>query len=213
MNILILGPTWRNDPIKEFLETRGDQVFMSNDRVDLAFAQKYKIDWILSSGYGPILKDPLVSHYKDRIVNLHATYLPYGKGIGTTFFGFLAGTPAGVSLHFIDSGIDTGDILFRKKIEPKPDDTLRTFYATLLDELRLFFIEKWDDLQNGRYERIRQQDLNIDVDYHSRVESEKFMDLLPLKWDTPIEFVKKLGADFSLGKEFWQHYDDEIKGL
>ena len=132
MNVLLLGPLWRNEPIKRFLEEHGNTVVAYNDEINTELVEQHAIDIILSSGYGPIIKEPIVSRYHNKIYNLHATYLPYGKGIGTTFFSVFEGSPTGVSIHYIDAYIDTGDILFRRAVEYTTDDTLRTFYHTLL---------------------------------------------------------------------------------
>ena len=44
------------------------------------------------------------------------SYLPFNRGAHSNFWSFIENTPAGVSIHKIDKGIDTGNIIFRKKI-------------------------------------------------------------------------------------------------
>ena len=163
MNVLLLGPLWRNEPIKRFLEEHGNTVVAYNDEINTELVEQHAIDIILSSGYGPIIKEPIVSRYHNKIYNLHATYLPYGKGIGTTFFSVFEGSPTGVSIHYIDAYIDTGDILFRRAVEYTTDDTLRTFYHTLLAETEKLFIEHWNEIADRDYTPMQQETLGIEV--------------------------------------------------
>ena len=51
------------------------------------------------------------------IVNLHKAYLPYNKGAHPNFWSFAENTPSGITIHVIDSGIDTGNIIYRKFID------------------------------------------------------------------------------------------------
>lgn len=44
-------------------------------------------------------------------MNLHISYLPWNKGADPNFWSCIDGTPAGVTLHHIDAGVDTGDII------------------------------------------------------------------------------------------------------
>jgi methionyl-tRNA formyltransferase len=209
MNILLLGPLWRNAPIRDFLVAKGNNVECTSDPIDLELTQRLKIEFILSSGYGPIIKPPVVRAFPEKILNLHATYLPYGKGIGTTFFAIFEGVPTGVSIHFIDESIDTGAVLKRKKVEYKKTDTLRTFYDVLLKETEALFFDSWEEIISGECKPLPQSTFNISVPYRSRIDSERFMDLLPLKWDTPLSTVEAMGAEFRFSEAFWDLYEEE----
>ena len=78
--------------------------------------------YIISSGYAHKIPQDIVDLYRSRLINLHASYLPWGKGIGTILFSLL-GQLLGVSFHLIDKEIDTGDILHRVRMEPDVEDT------------------------------------------------------------------------------------------
>ena len=210
MKIALLGPLWRNAPIRDFLIKKGNSVECTGDPITLEYTKAHGIELIISSGYGPIIKPPVVRAFPRKIINLHATYLPYGKGIGTTFFSIFEGSPTGVSIHYIDEKIDTGDIIARKPIPYKPTDTLRTFYVTLLEETEKFFYEHWDAIAAGTNQVLPQSELKIHVPYRSRIDSERYMDLLPQKWDTPVSQAEEMGADFFFSESFWNKYEEEI---
>jgi len=210
MNILLLGPDSRNKRIKEFLLEQNHIVISTTEEITLEFLEKQKIDFIISSGYAPIIKGPIISEYQHRIINLHISYLPYGKGIYPSFWSFFERTPKGVSIHFIDKGIDTGNIIFQKEVSFSKDDTLKTSHEKLMAELEALFIEKWDEIENEDFKLVPQKELGIKVNYHNRIDSERWIELLPERWDTLIRDVEEIGAEFSLSELFWGKYDREI---
>ena len=209
MKILLLGPAWRNAELKTYLEYLGDECLMSQDEITPEFIDREGIQVILSAGYHLRIKPDVIAAADGFVVNLHATYLPWGKGIGTTFFAYLLGHPTGVSVHYIDNKIDTGDIIVQRPLDRMPKDTLRTFYHFILDETEKLFRENWPAIREGKAPRITQSDFDVDVPYFSRTDSEAFMDQLPKKWDTPLEVVELWGAEMAVSEEFWRLYEDE----
>ncbi|MFN8391629.1 MAG: formyltransferase family protein [Bdellovibrionota bacterium] len=210
MKILLLGPLWRNAPIRDFLQSKGNEVECTGEPITLDFAQSKHIEFIISSGYGPIIRPEVVHAFPRRVINLHATYLPYGKGIGTTFFSVFEGTPTGVSIHYIDEKIDTGDVIVRRLVPYSSGDTLRTFYGKLLAATEQLFRDTWDQIAASTNPTIPQRTFELSVPYRSRVDSERFMDLLPLKWDTPLTTVEAMGAEFFCSENFWLRFEADI---
>src|SRR5947209_1979839 len=60
------------------------------------------------------------------------------------------GTPKGVSLHRIDAGLDTGDLLGQRRLWFGPAETLASSYERLRREVESFFAESWPSLIDGR---------------------------------------------------------------
>ena len=73
-------------------------------------------DFILSFGFRKIISENLIKKIKKPIFNIHLSYLPFNRGAHPNFWSFIENTPAGVSIHKIDKGIDSGNIILRKKI-------------------------------------------------------------------------------------------------
>ena len=69
-------------------------------------------DVVLVFGTG-ILRDPLLSTFEGRIINIHLGLSPYYRGAGTNFWPLVNREPelVGATIHYIDAGIDTGPIL------------------------------------------------------------------------------------------------------
>jgi folate-dependent phosphoribosylglycinamide formyltransferase PurN len=80
--------------------------------------------------FGPgIIREPLLSALPaGRTLNLHQGLSPYYRGSGTNFWPYLEGRLhcIGVTVHYLDRGIDTGGIIAHGRPEIEPSDTLHT---------------------------------------------------------------------------------------
>ena len=61
----------------------------------------------------------------------------------------LEATPAGVTIHYIDAGVDTGDVIAQREVALADDDTLATAYAKLQDAMAALFREQWPAIRAG----------------------------------------------------------------
>lgn len=209
MKILILGPQSRNERIISFLEEMGNSTSITEEPIDLAFAEKNEIEFLVSNGYAPILKPPLITEYAGRIINIHPSYLPYGRGIGGNFWSFFLGSPKGVSVHLINSDIDTGDVLVQRLAEFGPGENLRTSNATLIKAAEDLFIEAWPEISAGDATPLPQDEMTAG-NYHNRRQTEQMLDYLPELWETPTSHVEELGADMSVSAALWSAVDRDI---
>lgn len=97
-------------------------------------------DLVVSFGYRHIVPAAVIAASSAPILNLHIAYLPWNRGAHPNFWSFFDGTPSGVTIHLMDAGIDTGAILYQKRVDFPPE--LRTFsqtYAYLLAEIEALF--------------------------------------------------------------------------
>lgn len=93
-------------------------------------------DLAVSFGYRHILKKELLERTTIAIINLHIAYLPYNRGSHPNFWAFYDGTPSGVTIHLIDGGIDTGPILYQKKVEFNAwESSFAATYTRLIQEI------------------------------------------------------------------------------
>ena len=69
-------------------------------------------DVVLVFGTG-ILREPFLSAFQGRVINLHLGLSPYYRGAGTNFWPLVNAEPeyVGATIHYLDAGIDTGPIL------------------------------------------------------------------------------------------------------
>lgn len=193
MRILLASRVQDYQPVYDFLREKRYEVVYTENRFDLPWLQAQGIDCIVSYCYGPIIKPPVITVYKQRIVNIHNSYLPYGRGILPNVWSFFKDTPKGVSLHFIDEGIDTGHIIVRKLVRFDEKETLASSHAKLMDCERKLFYEYADAIFKGDVVAVPQATLGEAGSYHSRSLSLALMELFPLKWDTPVGEVERMG--------------------
>ncbi len=184
--ILILGPNLRNINIKKKLISDGYKVDIFNKKIDLEKIKNNNYDFLISSGYPFKINKKIVSNFKNKIINLHATFLPWGKGIGTTFFSFLLFQPLGLSIHYINKEFDMGNIICRFKFNEKRNDTTRSLYLRLLKKLEKFFIENSKKILKNELITISQKKQISNPKYYSREEFEKIIRFLPKGYDTKL---------------------------
>ena len=151
-------------------------------------------DWIVSFGYRHIIHPSVLAQFGSRAINLHISMLPWNRGADPNLWSFLEDTPKGVSIHYLDSGIDTGKILVQREVLPTRQDTLRTSYERLLREIESLFIDTWPAIRSGKKD-CRQQDGS--GSFHVLSDRKRFQSYLTEGWETPVKKIvglaKKIG--------------------
>ena len=155
MKILFLG--YRSCRLISFLrDCDMHTIVESTDKISFESVRDFDPDLIISYGYRHILKGNILQTYKDKIINLHISYLPWNRGAYPNIWSAIDDTPHGITIHLIDEGIDTGDILYQKKIDIPLSDSLRTAYEKLQSEIQDLFIKNWKEIENFKFTRIKQ---------------------------------------------------------
>jgi methionyl-tRNA formyltransferase len=90
-------------------------------------------------------------------INLHPAFLPYNRGNYPNVWSIVEKTPAGVTLHYIDEGLDTGDIVAQEKVVIEPTDTGGTLYRKLELAALELFQRTWPSIELGTAPRRRQR--------------------------------------------------------
>lgn len=93
----------------------------SHEAEILTALKEYRIDWICLAGYMRLLSSDFVNTWKslhegaEQIVNIHPSRLPAYAGLEAVQRAFAAQEKeVGVTLHFVDAGMDTGEIIEQK---------------------------------------------------------------------------------------------------
>ena len=86
-----------------------------------------KADYLVLAGFMKILSVDFVRKYKGKIINVHPSLLPAFPGAHGIKDAFEAKVPeTGVTVHWVDEGVDTGPVILQKKVSVSPEDTLET---------------------------------------------------------------------------------------
>jgi len=144
--LLFLGYDNNQTRLIETLASDGYEVWHSSDEIDTLEG----FDLTISFGYRHIIRTSILREAVCPIINLHIGYLPYNRGSHPNFWSFYDSTPSGITIHVLDEGIDTGDVLVQRYINF--DDGEVTFtetYKRLMNELEDLFIEHRSDILAG----------------------------------------------------------------
>jgi methionyl-tRNA formyltransferase len=117
------------------------------------------------------LSKEFIDLFPKGIVNLHPSYLPFNRGQYPNVWSIVEETPAGVSLHYIDEGIDTGDIIAQRKVRVLWKDTGMSLYGKLERKAVELFKEYWQTIRQGKQQRIPQTQAK--GTYHTTKDVEK----------------------------------------
>ena len=119
--------------------------------------------------YHRILKDKVIKRFKHGIVNLHGGLLPHYRGSSNHIFAILNNEKKfGVSLHYINSGVDTGDIIKRKIFLISKDETGYSLFKKVnIHGLKLFF-DYLKNIKKGKIHKETPQNLRLGKNYQIR---------------------------------------------
>lgn len=111
----------------------------------------YKVDGIALAGYMRLLGSTFISPYEHKILNIHPALLPSFPGLHAQGQAIAAGVKvSGCTVHFVDTGMDSGPIIMQTPVEVIPSDTedslaeriLPHEHATYVKALALFCADK-----------------------------------------------------------------------
>jgi len=158
-------------------------------------------DLIISYNYRYIISPAVLNMFDHRkLINLHISLLPWNRGAHPNVWSFVEDTPKGVTIHLIDEGIDTGDILLQREVHiDEKAHTLRSSYELLHEEIQKLFRENWERLRTGSVSPKPQVGKGS---FHTKKDFERIRPLLGDKgWDIPIvEFKERLRRFRKCGK-------------
>jgi methionyl-tRNA formyltransferase len=119
----------------------------------------WRPDVLVVMAYGQILPQRLLEVPTIGALNLHASILPRHRGAAPVHAAILAGDPtSGLTVMWMDAGLDTGDILLIKECDLAPDETAGTLHDKLAAMAPEALSEAIDLIRAGRAPRIRQDD-------------------------------------------------------
>ncbi|MBT3865211.1 phosphoribosylglycinamide formyltransferase [Candidatus Peregrinibacteria bacterium] len=119
----------RNQGYKAIFVNPRDRTREEFDEKVAEILRKYEVDLVVLVGYMRILSEQFVKKFPQKIINVHPALIP--KFCGADFFGtsvheavLAAGEKeTGMTIHYVDEGCDTGEIILQKTCLVSPDDT------------------------------------------------------------------------------------------
>lgn len=106
----------------------------------LAKVKELETDLVVLAGFLVRIPEKMVHEFSHRIINIHPSLIPSFCGVG--YYGLKVHEAAlakgvkvsGATVHYVDEGMDTGEIIFQKAVEVKDDDTPETLQRRIMEE-------------------------------------------------------------------------------
>ena len=150
MKILFLtskGPS--SSLIKWITSLNQDELLIQMDRFSAEYIKEESPDFLISYNYRYIIKEDVLQNFPDSAINMHVSLLPWNRGADPNFWSIVEESPKGVTIHKLDKGIDTGDILVQKEVMFDNDrETLSSSYDKLHAEIQSLFQENWQKIRS-----------------------------------------------------------------
>ena len=182
MRVLLLSPYGGH--IANTIRNAGDQIVSGGNYVDPE--QWPEVDYIVMYGHRRLIKEPILSKYRGRIINIHGSYLPWNRGSYPNLFSWIEDTPKGASIHHVNAGIDTGRIIVRQTVDfsKAPNSTLASSYNAVKAECEVLFARSWSRIRKGDVNGMEQ--VGALGTSHTRKDAEPIIAKLSKGWDTPV---------------------------
>ena len=98
------------------------------------------VDMIVLAGFLVKIPEAMVHQYSHRIINIHPSLIPSFCGVG--YYGLRVHEAAlakgvkvsGATVHYVDEGMDTGEIIFQKAVDVLDGDTPQTLQRRIMEQ-------------------------------------------------------------------------------
>jgi len=191
MKVLFLTNNSITSPLAEWLQYHAkEDIILCSDNITVSHLETFSPDIIISYNYRHLITEDVINLSNNKTINLHISFLPWNRGADPNLWSFIENTPKGVTIHLIDKGIDTGDILLQKEL--KFDETMATLgssYHALHREIQELFIANWDNIRKFQTLSVPQKEKGS---FHYSKDSMKIKNIFgPKLWHEPIYKLKQ----------------------
>ena len=95
------------------------------DLVMATWLEEHDVELVVLAGYMHLLTKPFLDRFPRRIVNVHPSLLPAFPGANAIDDALAAGVETtGVTVHYVDEGLDTGDVIGQQRVPVEPAESL-----------------------------------------------------------------------------------------
>lgn len=171
----------------------------------LSCLEKYEADIYVSMSFNQILKKNFLTQTKLGVINCHAGALPFYRGRNILNWALINGERSfGITVHYVDEGIDTGDIISQKIIQIHDSDTYGTLLEMAIASCASLLYESLKTIQAGKANRVPQSSIHPVGSYFSRRrDGDEFIDW---NWDSLriFNFVRAISSPGPLARALMQ---------
>lgn len=156
--IIVCGPGDAEISIK--LAEKCDKVWCLSEKVLEAICEKEDshFDWLINLWGGHIFERKLLLKARDTL-NIHPSFLPFGRGSDPVVWALRYEFPAGATLHRITEKLDAGDVWCQEKVCVRFENKGHEIYDKVVRACKDLFFAHWKEIRNHKIEPKR---LNYD---------------------------------------------------
>lgn len=187
--VLLLTNNLNSLKLFDSLNEVGENVAIYSNPISEELVDRLSPKYVISYNYSYIISKSVIEYMNGKMINIHISMLPWNRGSYPNFWSFVDNTPKGVTIHLIDEGLDTGDILFQKELSFDENvETFRTSYNVLNDTAIALLLEHWEEMIREKATPILQPKGGS---YHNRHDFDKYIAEKDFNWDMVISEFKK----------------------
>ena len=139
----------------QYLSSKNSDPYKDLDSLHLSILKEMEVDFVILAGYLSKIGDKVITHFKDRIINIHPSLLPKYGGKG--MYGMKihekviesGDMETGITIHLVSKEYDMGHILAQKKIIVHKKDTAYSLSQRVLQEEHIFYTSVLNKIFSG----------------------------------------------------------------
>ena len=132
-----------------------------NSKVFLDKVKLYNCDLFVSMSFNQIFKNNIINIPKLKTINCHAGKLPFYRGRNVLNWALINDEKEfGITVHFVDEGIDTGDIILQESFQISDKDNYQTLLEKAFKECPKILYKAIAQIKNNNYKLIKQNDIH-----------------------------------------------------
>lgn len=173
----------------------------------LSVMDKFEPDLLVSMSFNQILRKSIIDYAPLGFINCHAGALPFYRGRNPLNWALINGEPSfGITVHYVDEGIDTGDIIEQRLYPITQKDNYGTLLNKAISECASVLHSAILKISKNEVERIKQEDIHpVGTYFGIRTVGDEIIDF---NWDAKriFNFIRAINhpgprARFFLGNE------------
>ena len=142
--------------IEASLDLEGDEKRISHELEIEQVLLDYEVELVILSGYMRLLSPQFVDRWEGKILNIHPSLLPDFPGAHAHRDVIASGADkSGCTVHYVDAGMDTGEIIAQCEVEVFPEDTEETLAARVKQFEHILYPMVVDAIACGNFSSLK----------------------------------------------------------
>lgn len=137
------------------------QIEKMNSMETEQFIRNHSAELMIVSGWYHLIKKNIMDLFPKGVIGLHSSMLPRYRGGAPLVWQMINGEPsAGITLFYLDEGVDSGDIIAQKQVDILEEDTIKTLYDKVGNCGIELLLENLTRIEKGTAARKKQENLS-----------------------------------------------------